>query len=75
MLHENLHLPDFGEVKLQLTLSQDGKVLKVVVLNTESEKNKSYLELQLPKMRFPRLEDPFANKSQHTFVLTFCNEL
>src|SRR5579872_7503127 len=47
-LHQSLNLPEFGEVKIQLTLSQSGTVEKVVVMKAESEKNKKYLEMHLP---------------------------
>lgn len=65
-----LHLPDFGEVKIKLTLRQDGSVETLSVLKTESENNKRYLETHLPHVKFPAL-----NKQEHTFVLTFCNEV
>lgn len=74
-LHQALSLPDYGEVKIQLSLRQDGTVAKVVVLKTQSEKNRQYLENNLPRLRFPRFEGTYANKKESTFVLTFCNEL
>ncbi len=74
-LHQSLHLPDFGEVKIELTLKKDGSVLTLKVLKTESEKNRQYLESHLPRLRFPPLEGSFAKQKQCTFVLTFCNEL
>jgi outer membrane biosynthesis protein TonB len=72
-LHESLSLPEIGEVKIQLTLRQDGTIAKLVVLKTESQKNKSYLEANLPLLRCPHLED--AKKKEMTFALTFCHEL
>ena len=74
-LHQSLNLPEFGEVKIQLTLRQDGSVAKLVVLNTESEKNKRYLEESLPRLRLPSFNGSFTKKPEHTFVLTFCNEI
>lgn len=71
-LRQMLNLPEYGEVKLQLTLKRDGSFVKLVVLKTESEKNRKYLEASLPHLRFPQLE---GNKKQETFVVTFCNEL
>lgn len=69
-LHGVLNLPEFGEVKIALTLRNDGSVEKVVVLFAESKKNRAYLEEHLPKLRFPlKLE------KEKTFTLTFCNEL
>jgi outer membrane biosynthesis protein TonB len=69
-LHEALNLPEYGEVKIQLTLNPDGSVAKVAVLKSESEKNRGYLEKSLPHLQFPPLRG-----SQQTFTLTFCNEI
>lgn len=71
-LHETLNLPEYGEVKIQLTLRQDGTVLNLLVLKTESEKNRKYLETSLLHLTFPRLQ---GSKKQETFVVTFCNEI
>ncbi len=73
-LHQYLSLPDYGEVKIQLSLRQDGTVVKVVIVKTQSEKNKQYLESTLPGLRFPPFDAAHANK-ENTFTLTFCNEL
>jgi hypothetical protein len=73
-LHQVLSLPDYGEVKIQLSLRQDGTVCKVVVLKAQSERNKQYLESNLPRLKFPHLDEADASKTEHTFVLTFCNE-
>ncbi len=73
-LHESLRLPDFGEVKIQLSLRQDGSVVKVVVLKAQSEKNKQYLESNLTRLKFPRFEGTYSNKKEYTFILRFCNE-
>jgi hypothetical protein len=74
-LQETLNLPEYGEVKIEVTLRQDGSVAHMVVVKAESEKNRKYLEAHLPKLKFPRLDEPFSSKKQHTFVLTFCNEV
>jgi outer membrane biosynthesis protein TonB len=74
-LHQCLSLPDYGEVKIQLSLRQDGTVAKVVVLKTQSEKNKQYLESNLPRLKFPRFDGAYASKRECTFTLTFCNEM
>lgn len=69
-LHQSLNLPEYGEVKIALTLRDDGSVAKVVVLKAESVKNKEYLEKNLPLLKFPRPEG-----KEHVFVLTFINEI
>jgi hypothetical protein len=73
-LHQVLSLPDYGEVKIQLSLRRDGTVCKVVVLKAQSERNKQYLESNLPRLKFPHFDEADANKTEYTFVLTFCNE-
>lgn len=73
-LHQSLSLPDYGEVKIQLSLRQDGTVAKVIVLKAKNEKNRQYLESNLPRLLFPRFDGAWASKKEHTFVLTFCNE-
>jgi hypothetical protein len=73
-LHQVLSLPDYGEVKIQLSLRQDGSVAKITVLKAQSGKNKQYLEAELPRIKFPRLDGMYGNKKECTFILTFCNE-
>jgi outer membrane biosynthesis protein TonB len=74
-LHQALSLPEHGEVKIELTLRSNGTVAKVIVLRSESEKNKKYLETNLPALQFPVLDGMFSNKKQQTFILTFCSEI
>ena len=74
-LQEMLHLPDFGEVKVQITVAQDGSVMKYAVVKAESDKNKKYLEEKLTSLRFPEFKGKGIKKSEETFVLTFCNEI
>lgn len=69
-LHSSLNLPEFGEVKIQLTVKKDGTVTRLVVLQAESKKNKAYLEEYLPRLQFPLGLD-----TEKTFTLTFCNEI
>lgn len=68
-LRTSLKLPEFGEVKIQLTVKKDGSVVRLVVLEAESQKNKAYLEKNLPQLKFPLIFD-----KEKTFTLTFCNE-
>lgn len=73
-LKEELELPEYGDVKLELTVHNNGRVLKIRVLQTASEINRRYLELNLPKVIFPPFSADFKNEREHTFTLTFCNE-
>ncbi len=74
-LHRTLSLPEYGQVKIELHLRQDGTVIKVVILSAESEKNKLYLEKNLPHLKFPRFEGSYAAKRDCVFNIVFCNEL
>lgn len=69
-LHDTLHLPEVGEVKIELTIKKDGTVSRVVVVSAESRKNKLYLEQHLPLLQFPMQLD-----QEKTWTLTFYNEI
>lgn len=69
-LHDTLHLPEVGEVKMEITVRKDGSIAKVVVLRAESQKNKLYLQEHLPKIQLPMQFD-----QEKTWILTFCNEI
>ena len=70
-----LRLPEYGSVKLKLTLSSDGKVFKVQVTGSKSAKNKSYIEKTLPSLSFPRFGSNFSGQKEQTFRLNLCNDL
>jgi outer membrane biosynthesis protein TonB len=74
-LERNLHLPDFGEVKIELTLKEDGTVEKIRVLASESEQNKKRIEKDLPNLRFPRPPSTKKESDSKTFILVFCNQI
>lgn len=69
-LHDTLHLPEVGEVKIEITVRKDGTIAKMVVLRAESRKNKLYLEERLPLLQLPMNFDV-----EKTWILTFCNEI
>lgn len=69
-LQNELHLPELGEVKIELIMSAQGKVISVKVLASESKKNEQYLEKHLPELSFPKL----TLSRNETFLFTFCNE-
>jgi len=73
-MQTSLQLPEFGEVKMQLTLDKRGNVLKVVVIKAENDKNKRYLQEVLPKLHFPGFFSYFPDMEQKTFAITFCNQ-
>lgn len=69
-----VQLPEYGSVELKLTLSSDGRVAKVEILNTESERNKTHVKNVLPSLSFPPFGKKFGNRSAYTFHLTLTNE-
>lgn len=73
-LHNQLNLPEYGEVKMKLTLQNNGTCVKIQVVRAQSVKNRRYLEEQLPKLRLPPFAGALAAKKELTFVMTFCNE-
>lgn len=70
-----LRLPEYGEVKIKLTLERSGKVAKVVVVSAESAINRKHIEKTLPSLTFPAFGINFTNAEQYTFVVTLSNEL
>lgn len=68
-----LHLPELGEVQIQLTLRKDGKVDNIKIMRSESEKNRKYLEIEIPKLSFPSMYTEAAGS--RPLLLTFCNQL
>ncbi|HPE84641.1 MAG: hypothetical protein KDK44_05135 [Chlamydiia bacterium] len=70
-LKSALHLPEEGDVKLELILKNSGEVIKVNVLSSLSPDNALYLENEITKMRFPVFTADLTGKKEHTFTLTF----
>lgn len=73
-LKKSLLLPEFGSVKIQLKIMEDGSVKALKVLSSKSENNKSYLEKEIPHLIFPKNEKKSLNKNTETFIFTFCND-
>lgn len=69
-----LKLPEYGEVKIQLTLNRSGQVKSVEILSAESTLNSKYVEKMIPSLTFPSFGHRFQNMNQYTFALTLRNE-
>lgn len=65
---ETLKLPEDGEVRTQLTIKKDGTVAQLIVLEAQSQKNKAYLEKNIPLLKLPVHYD-----KETTIIFTFCN--
>lgn len=70
-----LKLPEHGDVQLKLTLDRNGKVLKVTVTKSLSPLNRSYIEKNLPTLKFPSFGKHFDNKPDYTFNIQLSNDL
>ena len=70
-----LRLPEYGDVKVNLTLDRTGKVFKIAIVNSESAANRKYIEKVLPEMSFPGFGTNFASAPQYTFAITLSNEI
>jgi colicin import membrane protein len=70
-----LRLPEFGEVKVKLTLERSGKFVKVTIENSKSDANRKYVEKTMPSLKFPSFGSNFDKMSQYTFVISLSNEL
>lgn len=68
-----LRLPEYGEVKIKLTIGRLGNFIKMVITKSESEVNASYLEKNLPNLTFPAFGDNFKGASDYIFSITLSN--
>jgi hypothetical protein len=73
-LRSLLTLPEYGDVKIKLTLNRVGKVLKVEILSAKSKRNQSYIEQTLGAATMPAFGENFAGTDQQTFTLTLTSE-
>ena len=69
-----LTLPEYGEVKVKLTLLRSGKVSNVVVVNSMSTKNRNYIEKTIPTLSFSGFGSNFSNMANYTFLISLSNE-
>ena len=74
-LKRGLVLPELGEVKVNITIDQKGKVLKLETLQSKSAWNKQYLEKQLPTLTMPTFELYYKGITQKTFTITLTNDI
>lgn len=70
-----LQLPEHGDVQLRLTLTKEGKVVQVDIVDARSIKNQRYVEKELPHLLFPPFGDFFPDKQKHTFLITLTSQI
>lgn len=64
-----LRLPEYGEVKVLVTIDVNGGVKKVSIKESKSPLNKSYIEKNMPLVAFPSFGSNFPGEKDHTFYL------
>lgn len=72
-LENQLDLPEFGVVRVELCLNRDGHLLKSLVVASESEKNSEFLKNRLPELAFPCFNDFQIRENTLTFTVSFRN--
>ncbi len=70
-----LRLPEYGMVKIRLTVDRKGLVQKFDIVTAESEVNRRYIESAVPGLAFPAFGSNFSGESEHTFLISLNNEL
>ncbi|MBJ7448859.1 MAG: hypothetical protein JHC93_00695 [Parachlamydiales bacterium] len=68
-LQQSLILPEYGSVKIELTINKNGSVANLKVVSSESSKNKKYIEENLTTFLFSP-----NTTSQSTFSVILCNQ-
>lgn len=69
-----LKLPEFGEVKLKLTVERSGKVAHLNILHSVSRENKLYIEKTLPTLKMPPFGENFAKEQNYSFTITLSHQ-
>lgn len=73
LLHTSLDLPEFGAVKLKISIDSLGRVQAIEILEKKSEKNARYLKEAILNMSFPRFEEFSLDQKQMEFTISFKN--
>jgi len=74
-LKSSLVLPDFGQLRLSLTLNSDGSIFSYKILNSENHLNSNYIEKALKNITFLPFNKSFASQEQHTFSIVLNNQI
>lgn len=73
-LKKALRLPDFGAVAIKLTVTREGKVIKVETTQSENSKNKAYIEREVMLLQFPRFGQEFGGAKEQIFQFHLHND-
>jgi hypothetical protein len=67
-LQDNLRLPHIGKVKLEITISNNGKLKELTILQSENSENARYLKNQLHTLIYPCFN---CNKLNQSYIINF----
>jgi len=70
-----LKLPEWGSVRVALTVTRDGSVVGLKILEAQSEINRLYVANHLGGQTLASFGKEYVGEAQHTFRLTLNNEL
>ncbi|NGX48519.1 MAG: hypothetical protein K940chlam5_00105 [Candidatus Anoxychlamydiales bacterium] len=71
-LQDNLNLPEYGEVRVSFIIHPEGKITDVLILDSKSEINQSYLKNSLSEISFKNMEKVFQEKKK--LIVIFKND-
>ncbi|NGX33861.1 MAG: hypothetical protein K1060chlam1_00203 [Candidatus Anoxychlamydiales bacterium] len=71
-MQDNLKLPEYGSVKVSFTIHPSGKITDVLILDSKSEINQSYLKNSLSELSFNNMEKVFNEKQK--LIVIFKND-
>lgn len=70
----SLRLPEYGMVKVRLTLERSGHVANLQIVSSESTKNRAYIESMIPSIKFPPFGNDLTQANQYTFLIALNND-
>lgn len=74
-LRLQMRMPEYGGVRIKLTLERSGKFITVSIVSAESKKNREYIEKTLPTLKYPGFGNNFKGEDQYTFCIALSNDL
>lgn len=64
-----LHLPEYGEVDITLTLTSHGKVVDLLIVKSQNKANSSYVQANVKTIEFPPFGKNFPGENTRTFSI------
>jgi outer membrane biosynthesis protein TonB len=73
-LKQNLHLPEYGYVKISIDIDKYGNATNIEIIESKSLENQKYLKNNLEKLKFPIYKEFSSTKKFNRFIICFRNE-